>query len=176
MKVLLVEPQRGRDWGPHQQYLGLLRIGNYHQCIGDDVEYVFSPTKPHTFGYPDMIYVTSMFTYWYKNVWAAVKHYKSLYPKAFVMLGGIYATLCPEHAKGSGADLVMPGQHIPAKDYAPDPTLIPEETDYAYMMSSFGCDKACTYCATHILYGRGIRQMPPEQFIEEVEFLRSKGI
>ena len=43
MKVLLVEPQRGRDWGPHQQYLGLLRIGNWHQCIGDDVEYVFSP-------------------------------------------------------------------------------------------------------------------------------------
>ncbi|KKL96638.1 hypothetical protein LCGC14_1842480 [marine sediment metagenome] len=53
MKVLLVEPQRGRDWGPHQQYLGLLRIGNYHQCLGDDVEYVFSPNKPKTIDYPD---------------------------------------------------------------------------------------------------------------------------
>lgn len=176
MKILLVEPQRGRDWGSHQQYLGLLRIGNYHQCIGDDVEYVFSPNKPCTIGYPDMIYVTSMFTYWYKSVWAAVRHYKKLYPKAFVMLGGIYATLCPEHAKGSGADVVIPGQHPVAKDYAPDPTLIPEETDYAYMMSSFGCNRACTYCATHILYGHGIRQASPEQFMEEVRFLRSKGI
>ena len=176
MKVLLVEPQRGRDWGPHQQYLGLLRIGNYHQCRGDDVEYVFSPNKPKTLDYPDIIYVTSMFTYWYKNVWAAVKRYKELYPKANVMLGGIYATLCPEHAKGSGADLVWAGQYPPAMDYAPDPTLVPEPTDYAYMMSSFGCNRACTYCATHLLYGKGIRHTPPEQFLEEVEFLYSKGI
>jgi len=176
MKVLLVEPQRGRDWGPHQQYLGLLRIGNWHQCIGDDVEYVFSPNKPTTFDYPDLVYVTSMFTYWYKNVWAAVKHYKELYPKACAMLGGIYATLCPEHAKGSGADAVFAGQHPVAKSYAPDPTVIPEPTDYAYMMSSFGCNRACTYCATHLLYGKGMRQTPPEEFIEEVKFLRSKGI
>lgn len=176
MKVLLVEPQRGRDWGPHQQYLGLLRIGNWHQCIGDDVEYVLSPNKPKTLGYPDLVYVTSMFTYWYKNVWTAVTFYKTAYPNAHVMLGGIYATLCPEHAKGSGADAVIVGQHPLAKDYAPDPTLIPEETDYAYMMSSFGCNRSCTYCATHILYGKGIRQMAPEQFMEEVEFLYSKGI
>ena len=176
MKVLLVEPQRGRDWGPHQQYLGLLRIGNWHQCMGDDVEYVLSPNKPKTIDYPDLVYVTSMFTYWYKNVWSAVAHYKTMYSGAHVMLGGIYATLCPEHAKGSGADAVIVGQHPLAKDYAPDPTLIPEPTDYAYMMSSFGCNRACTYCATHLLYGKGIRQMPPEQFIEEVEFLRSKGI
>lgn len=176
MKVLLVEPQRGRDWGPHQQYLGLLRIGNYHQCIGDDVEYVFSPNKPKTIDYPDVVYVTSMFTYWYYNVWTAVGYYKKLYPKAIVMLGGIYATLCPDHAKGSGADIVLPGQHLAAKDYAPDPTLIPEPTDYAYLMTSFGCNRTCTYCATHILYGQGIRQMLPEQFLEEVLFLRSKGI
>lgn len=176
MKVLLVEPERGRDWGPHQQYLGLLRIGNYHQCIGDDAEYVFSPNKPTTMDYPDLIYITSMFTYWYKNVWKAVKWYKDLYPSAHVMLGGIYATICPEHAKQSGADEIMIGQHPQAKDYAPDPTLLPEETDYAYLMSSFGCNRACTYCATHLLYGQGIRQMPPEQFIEEVLFLRSKGI
>jgi radical SAM superfamily enzyme YgiQ (UPF0313 family) len=117
-----------------------------------------------------------MFTYWYKNVWAAVKHYKTLYPNACVMLGGIYATLCPDHAKLSGADVVMPGPHPTAKDYAPDPTLVPEPTDYAYMMSSFGCNRACTYCATHLLYGHGIRQTPPEQFMEEVAFLRSKGI
>jgi len=176
LKVLLVEPQRGKDWGPHQQYLGLLRIGNWHQCLGDDVEYVFSPTKPHTFNYPDLVYVTSMFTYWYKNVWAAVGHYKKLYPKAHVMLGGIYASLCPEHAKGSGADAVIVGQHPLAKDYAPDPTLVPEPTDYAYMMTSFGCNRACTYCATHLLYGQGIRQTPAEQFMEEVRFLRSNGI
>jgi len=176
MKVLLVEPQRGKDWGPHQQHIGLLRIGNWHQCIGDDVEYVISPNKPTNIGYPDLVYVTSMFTYWYKNVWAAVKRYKELYPKAHVMLGGIYATICPEHAKGSGADAVVPGQHPLAKDYAPDPTIISDETDYAYMMSSFGCNRACTYCATHILYGKEIRQTEPEQFMEEVSFLCSKGI
>lgn len=176
MKVLLVEPQRGRDWGPHQQYLGLLRIGNWHQCLGDDVEYVLCPAKPRSFDNPDLVYVTSMFTYWYKNVWKAVRFYQTIYPKAHVMLGGIYATLCPEHAKGSGADAIIVGQHPAAKDYAPDPTLIPEPTDYAYMMSSFGCNRACTYCATHILYGHGIRQTSPREFVEEVEFLRSRGI
>ncbi|KKM73840.1 hypothetical protein LCGC14_1406260 [marine sediment metagenome] len=85
MKVLLVEPQRGRDWGPHQQYLGLLRIGNWHQCLGDDVEYVHSPNKPVGIDYPDLVYVTSMFTYWYKSVWSAVKWYKELYPRYFRM-------------------------------------------------------------------------------------------
>ncbi len=176
MKVLLVEPERYRDWGPHQQYLGLLRIGNYHQCQGHTVEYVCSPAKPHTFDYPDLIHVTSMFTYWYKNVWKAVRHYKKLYPNAQVWLGGIYVTLCPEHARQSGADYVMVGQHPQAKDYAPDPTLIPYPTDFSYMMTSWGCNRACTYCATHLLYGTGIRQMSPEQLVEELDFLKYVGI
>jgi len=116
-----------------------------------------------------------MFTYHYQEVWEAVRYYKFLYPGAKVLLGGIYATLCSDHAKESGADEVMIGQHPEAINYAPDPTLLPDKAKFAYYFTSYGCNRACTYCATHLLYGKGIRQMPVSQVADELAFLLGKG-
>ena len=33
MKVLLVEPKKLKGWGKNQQYIGLLRLGHYHQAV-----------------------------------------------------------------------------------------------------------------------------------------------
>jgi len=171
--ILLVEPRKRRSWGKNNQYIGLLRIANYHKSQGDRVEYIVDPATPRH--HPDLIYVTSMFTYWYPEVYKAVVRYKALFPEAHLMLGGIYATLCSEHAKKSGADEVMVGQHPEAKAYPPDPSVLPYPQDFAYLFTSYGCNRACTYCATHILYGRGIRQVEPKKVIEEVQFLKERG-
>ena len=175
MNVLLVEPKPPRAWGANNQFVGLLRIANWLVSTGHNVRYVRYPDAPESDFVPEEIYVTSMFTYHYKSVWDAVGYYKFMYPNAYTRLGGIYATLAPEHAKLSGADEVFVGQHPEAKNYPPDPTLLPYKQNFAYLFTSYGCDRACTFCATHLLFGRGIRQMPPEYVVDEMEFLIDKG-
>ncbi len=59
---------------------------------------------------PQAILVTSLMTYWYPGVAAAIRLARQAFPEAPVSMGGIYATLCPEHAQEhSGADLVVTG-------------------------------------------------------------------
>lgn len=173
MNVLLVEPEQSKSWGTNNQYIGLLRIAAYHKSTGDRVEYVCGCVKPKHV--PDLVYVTSMFTYWYKKVWEAVRYYKKCYPKAKVMLGGVYATLCPEHAKLSGADEICVGQHPQAKFYPPDPTVLTERPEFVYTMSSHGCPNSCSYCATHLLYGQGIKQTPCQEVFEEILLQKERG-
>lgn len=173
MNVLLVEPQKKKSWGKNNQYVGLLRIATYHQEQGDEVEYVVAPTMPRL--KPDLVYITSMFTYWYDMVYEAVRLYKQMYPLSKVLLGGIYATLCPDHAKQSGADEVMVGQHTEAKEYPPNPDVLPYPQDFAYLFTSYGCNRTCTYCATHLLYGAGIRLVPAKKVVKDIRFLLSRG-
>jgi tRNA A37 methylthiotransferase MiaB len=173
MNILLVEPDRTKSWGANNQYIGLLRIAAFHKAKGDQVEYIKGCGKPRQ--KPEMVYVTSMFTYWYKKAWEAVRYYKKLYPKAKIMLGGIYATLCPDHAKQSGADEIMVGQHPEAKFFAPDPTVLPEKPDFIYLMTSYGCPNSCSYCATHLLYGSGIKQTPYQEVFDEIKIQHDRG-
>ncbi|MCK9229296.1 MAG: radical SAM protein [Syntrophales bacterium] len=64
---------------------------------------------------PDAVFITSMMTYWYPGVFEAIGIVKKCLPGVPVVLGGIYATLCPDHAlKFSGADLVVTGDVLPA--------------------------------------------------------------
>jgi len=59
---------------------------------------------------PWAILVTSLMTYWYPGVAAAIRLARQRFPETPVILGGIYATLCPGHARRhSGADLVLTG-------------------------------------------------------------------
>lgn len=172
-KCLLVEPKPTKSWGVNNQHVGLLRVGNWLQSTGNKVQYVVAPDIPEF--QPDEIYATSMFTYDWESVRDAISQYRFLYPKAIIHLGGIYATLCPEHAEGIGADTVTIGRHERAKDYPPDPSLLPTKAKYAYLFTSYGCDKACTYCATHLLFGRGIEQSPVGKVVDEIKFLADKG-
>jgi len=173
MNYLLVEPKFGRTWGKNNQHVGLLRLATWLQRQGHIIEYVRAPDLPTV--EPDEIYVTSMFTYDYRAVWEAVRHYKFLYPESKVTLGGVYATLVPEHAKQSGADEIFIGQHQKAKYCPPDPSVLPYTQDFAYLFTSYGCDRGCTYCATHLLYGNGIEQLSPEKVVDDIQFLVSKG-
>lgn len=173
MHVLLVEPNIKKTWGANNQYVGLLRIANWLKSTGNTIEYVVAPTMADRA--PEEIFITSMFTYAYQEVWDAVWHYKQWYPNAKVRLGGIYATLCPEHAARAGAHEVMVGQHPEARAYAPDPSALPYKQEHAYLFTSYGCNRACTYCATHILFGQGIRQEEPDKVLADLRFLYRKG-
>ena len=59
---------------------------------------------------PDLICVSSGMTYWYHGVFKLIEITKKFFKKAPIILGGIYATLCYEHAqKHSGVDIVFKG-------------------------------------------------------------------
>lgn len=98
---------------------------------------------------PEVILVTSIMTYWYPGVAEAIRALRSAFPGRPVILGGIYATLCPEHAAGLGADQVLPAAAAPRGD-GPALDLYPEP-GHAIATTSHGCPHHCHYCASAIL-------------------------
>ena len=57
---------------------------------------------------PLAIFVTSIMTYWYPGVFRAIEIVKEFFPNCPVILGGIYAKLCYQHALSfSNADIVI---------------------------------------------------------------------
>jgi radical SAM superfamily enzyme YgiQ (UPF0313 family) len=60
---------------------------------------------------PDVICFTSGMTYWYPGLFKSIRMTRDFFKGAPVLLGGIYATLCHEHAsKYSGADFIIEGR------------------------------------------------------------------
>jgi hypothetical protein len=58
----------------------------------------------------DLICITSGMTYWYPGVFKVIEITRKLFINVPIVLGGIYAALCYEHAKKhSGADIVFKG-------------------------------------------------------------------
>ena len=154
-KILLVEPNYYTRYPP----LGLLKLANYHRSRGDLVKFVRGEKdlryrnydKPFR-GAPDKIYVTSLFSYSWRPVHDAVKYYKRRYPSSELYLGGIYASLLPEHAATSGADEIHVGLHNEAEAYAPAWDLIPE-WDSSILFASRGCVRKCGFCSVPKLEG-----------------------
>src|SRR5258708_22648324 len=57
---------------------------------------------------PDEVWITSIMTYWWESTRDVVALAKRLFPKAIVLVGGIYPTLAPEHAaENLGADIIF---------------------------------------------------------------------
>ncbi len=57
------------------------------------------------------VLITSLMTYWYPGVFEVINLTKEIIPNAKVFLGGVYATLCFNHAKKfSNTDYVFKGQ------------------------------------------------------------------
>ncbi len=140
---------------------------------------------------PDLIMVTSAMTYWYPGVRETVAALRAAFPRAPVLLGGTYATLCTEHARSAcGADEVVAGPAEAAvldrlaahTGWAVSPQSDPEDLDACPfpafdlqrripcvpLLTSRGCPFACAYCAAHLLEPRR-RRRSPESVAAELE-------
>jgi len=153
MKVLLVEPPRGRKYHTTYPPLGLLKFSAYHKKKGDEVRLV-QGFEDDNFE-PNKIYITSLFTYAYEPVHEVIRFYSKKYRKAEIVVGGIYATLCPEHLKEHFEDLkdrmrIHKGLCEKVENIMPDYSLFPD-WKASIVFSSRGCVRKCPFCAVPIL-------------------------
>jgi len=139
---------------------------------------------------PDLIGISSGMTYWYPGVFKVIKIVKEFFNKVPILLGGIYATLCYEHAiKYSGADHLIQargelevsriiselfGLELPIAnrkleiDDSPYPAFdLYPQLDYVSVMTSRGCPYRCSYCASRVLSG-AFKRRDPLKVVEEI--------
>ena len=140
----------------------------------------------------DMVFVTSVMTYWYPGVLKAIEMVRDLYPYVPVILGGIYASLYEKHAVHySGADHVYTGpinndmaeiiqyfgfelinKNEPISYYKQGLYM---SYPFAPLMTSKGCPYHCSYCASSSLF-QGFVQRNPLEIIDEITELYHMGI
>ncbi len=152
MKILLVEPKYYTQYPP----LGLLKLSTLYKQQGHAVRFARGLVLLTDF-YPDEINVTSLFTWAWKPVWEAIEFYRALFPKARIRLGGIYASLTPDHAREAGANEVVSGLLPHVEDLLPDYSLVPDwhTTQKASVLFSHrGCVRSCGFCAVPKLEGK----------------------
>ena len=141
---------------------------------------------------PDLVLITSLMTYWYPGVQETIAGIRSVFPQTPIVLGGIYARLCQDHARHhSGADLVavetaessllslvqkFTGFSTTLKfdpadlDSYPYPALDLQATiNYIPLLTTRGCPFNCAYCASHFLEPRRLKRSP-ESVIEEIKY------
>ncbi|MBI5417126.1 radical SAM protein [Candidatus Poribacteria bacterium] len=144
---------------------------------------------------PDVILITSYMTYWYPGVFHAIKILKQNYPNTPIILGGIYAALCFEHAKKySAADYIWEGAFnhetlnlinnlsgnnnlnshftLPITGFRPAYHLYKKIHSVA-ILTSLGCPFKCTYCASKLLQPEFIER-PISDIVNEIEFYYDK--
>ena len=170
---------------------GLENIGKTYSRYGIDPQWFTADLKQME--KPDLIFVTSLMTYWATGVKETIEHVKAVYPDVPLVLGGIYASLCYDHAvKDTLADRVIQGagEHqlktilhaytgfelpdSPLSDVSgnldalPFPALdLQTRLVYAPILTSRGCPFSCEYCASSYLEPI-FRQRSPENVFKEI--------
>lgn len=139
---------------------------------------------------PDVVLVTCGFTYWYPGAMVMQEILRQIFPRALLVLGGVYPVLCPEHAKNLGFDRVITfsdpvtvakilgeilGVDLRIRDYQDFFDLFPAfelypRLSYGVILSSLGCPFSCTYCASRVL-APCFFQRSPESVAEEIRYL-----
>ncbi len=147
-----------------------------------------------TISEPACFLVTSLMTYWYPGVFEVIRILRETHPRVPILLGGIYARLCTQHAqKYSGATTVineanlasitailaqqdLPSPYKPS-GFHPYPVFdLYNSIDYICLMTSSGCPYRCRYCASHFLSPAVTRRDPDQVFEELLYWHRTLGI
>lgn len=140
---------------------------------------------------PDVILLTSFMTYWYTGVMEAVHMIRSVFPSVPILLGGIYATLCRDHAKSNmEPDYLITGEGetkavqlvsqitngaggdfcYSSLDDLPFPAFdLYHELKSVALLASRGCPNQCSFCASKLLMQQ-YRRRSVENVMREIEW------
>ncbi len=121
---------------------------------------------------PTEVWISAVMTYWWESVRDLTVRLKRRWgKKTKVILGGIYPTLCPDHARGmTQADGVWVGEIEEANDLWTDLSLYEQPPQYAVITPSRGCRFNCAYCAQRKLNAgrRRVHHRSPEDLVDEM--------
>jgi radical SAM superfamily enzyme YgiQ (UPF0313 family) len=170
----------------------------YYECVDKPTAFSNVPRRFKRFGLPratfekslscempfDYALVQTGMTYWYHGVREIVDSIRTLSRHTRIILGGVYATLCTDHARALGADLVVEGSDLePLWDFvslAPHWDQLPLWDLYPQLKSGVvkladGCPFRCTYCSVPQVYPT-FRARSLDRSLAEIEFLVSLGV
>jgi radical SAM superfamily enzyme YgiQ (UPF0313 family) len=139
---------------------------------------------------PDLVLITSIMTYWYPGAVEAVGLAREVFPRARIVVGGLYPSLCYDHARTHlGADFTVRGGELRSLyafieealsrplAFKPDPEDLErlpypafdlyEKPFFVPLLTSLGCVYQCTYCATPYLHPKIIRRSP-QSVLDEI--------
>jgi radical SAM superfamily enzyme YgiQ (UPF0313 family) len=140
---------------------------------------------------PDAVLLTSHMTYWYPGVFKTINIVKRVYGKRVpVVLGGIYTTLCRDHAsRFSGADFIFTEKDLSKliplltritgkilfanqklevfADYPEPDHRMHEGYNYIAVLTGRGCPFRCSYCAAPLL-NSGISRKSILSVVQEI--------
>ncbi|HEY3275184.1 MAG TPA: radical SAM protein [Syntrophorhabdaceae bacterium] len=148
---------------------------------------------------PDLVLITSIMTYWYMGAHETARVAREAYPHARIVMGGIYPSLCIEHAQAhkGDADLVLSHRqmdilyryveesfHYPLPfrpslydlDALPYPAFdLYDSLPFVPLLTSYGCAFHCAYCATPFMHPRMARRSPAST-LYEVRHWQEQGV
>ena len=130
----------------------------------------------------DVALIPTMMTYWYLGIQEVMEDIRRIQPSAKIVLGGIYSTICPEHALKMGANLVVNGHFLdplwrflsmePRNNLPFHP---PGKQNYGIIKISDGCPFSCSYCFSPV-FGPDFAVRPAEDCLKEIVQIAARGI
>jgi hypothetical protein len=132
----------------------------------------------------DFVFVQTMMTYWYNGIEEVIEDIHHAWPKAKIILGGNYVTLCYNHAQKLGADFLVRDTDLqPLWEYLnitpalKQPALWDayEKLNVGVLKLSDGCPFNCTYCSVPKIYGK-FKARPMEHSLAELQLLAEQGV
>lgn len=145
MKILMVEPSYKSEYVP----LVFMRFSTYHKNKGDEVRYQKGVNWFLDFK-PDIIYITSLFTWEIQIVIDTINSYKKLFPNAEIKVGGIGASLKQELVYEKTGIKPHYGTYEEIENIKPDYSLFPD-INYSIGYTTKGCIRKCPWCMVHRL-------------------------
>jgi radical SAM superfamily enzyme YgiQ (UPF0313 family) len=132
----------------------------------------------------DVALVQTVMTYWYPGVQEVMHDIRALSPSTRIVLGGVYATLCPQHARSLGADLVIERTQLaplwqllrvtPTHDALPLWEAY-ERLRVGVLKLADGCPFRCTYCSVPQVYPP-FAARPLLRSLAELDWLCQHGV
>ncbi len=132
----------------------------------------------------DFVFIQTMMTYWYKGIQEVIEDVHKAWPKAKIILGGSYVTLCSSHAQKLGMDFLIQGNNLQSLweylNIAPDlkqPALwqVYKVLNVGVLKLSDGCPFNCTYCSVPKIYGK-FKARSLERSLAELQLLVECGV
>ena len=148
---------------------------------------------------PDLVLITSIMTYWYQGAAEAAAIAREVFPRSKIVAGGIYPSLCYEHACAHipEADLVVRHSEMATlyhyiKEvfsfplaFTPSPydlDLLPypaydlyDDIPFVPLLTSYGCAFNCAYCATPFMHPAIVRR-DPAHVVDEIRHWHGGGV